>query len=214
MSNQGFSWELFEQTPVVGIIRGLSLAQIRKILPLYQESGFFTVEITMNTEGAAELIATLRQEFPSLNIGAGTVCTLDDLQLALAAGAQFIVTPIIAEELFTPCKELNIPIFPGAFSPTEIYKAWQLGASAVKVFPSTALGVGYIKDVLAPLDQIKLLPTGGVTKENISEFLEVGALGVGMGGSLFKKDLLDDLEGLEEHFISIKKQLKRGLLVG
>lgn len=214
MSSQSFSWELFDEAPVVGIIRGLSLEQIRKVMPLYISSGFSTVEITMNTIGATNLIASLREEFPTLNIGAGTVCNQDDLEQAINAGAQFIVTPIIDENIIHFCKEKKIPIFPGAFTPTEIHKAWSCGASAVKVFPCSTLGLKYIKDILAPLNKIKLLPTGGITKENIADFIRVGAVGVGMGGSLFDKQLIEkeDLKGLEEHFKAIKSQIPEKML--
>lgn len=209
MLNQPFSWELFYKAPIVGIIRGYSLEQIKSFLPLYRSTGFSTVEVTMNTPNATGLITALREEFPDLNIGAGTVCNMDDLEKAIDAGSQFIVTPIIDKALFAPCKEKNIPIFPGAFTPTEIYQAWSYGASAVKVFPSTTLGPSYIKDVLAPLNQIKLLPTGGISKDNILSFFDAGAVGVGMGGSLFDKKLIKDgdMEGLEKHFLAILEEI-------
>lgn len=163
MAIQSFSWSKFNQNPIVGILRGYTLEEVLKIAEVYEKSGFYTMEITMNTEGVTEIIAQLRQNFSELNIGAGTVCNLEDLDRALDAGAQFIVTPpIISEDVITACVQKNIPIFPGAYSPpSEIYKAHSLGASAVKVFPATQLGPRYIKDVLAPLDNLKLLPTGG-----------------------------------------------------
>lgn len=164
----------------------------------------------MNTPDVENIIATLRQKYPQLNVGAGTVCSLLDLEKALNAGSQFIVTPIINEEVIKKAVAQNIPIFPGAFTPSEIYKAWSLGASAVKVFPATQLGTTYIKDVLAPLNEIKLLPTGGVSFDNIKSFFDVGAVGVGMGSSLLDKKLIEDkdFDGLEAHFIKIKEQIK------
>ncbi len=205
MSN--FSWEKYNQTPVVGIMRGFSMEQIREIIPTYIESGFYTVEITMNSEGAETSIATLLKEYPELNVGAGTVCNMDDLKRALDAGSQFIVTPVIDEEVIKHCVKNNIPVFPGAYTPTEIYKAWSLGANAVKVFPATQLGVKYIKDVLGPLNTIKLLPTGGVDKNNINDFFNIGVVGCGMGSSLFDKKIIasGDKAALKEHFEIIKK---------
>lgn len=205
MSN--FSWEKYNQTPVVGIMRGFSMDQIREIIPVYIQSGFYTVEITMNSEGAEESIATLLKEYPELNVGAGTVCNMDDLKRALDAGSQFIVTPVIDENVIKHCVENNIPVFPGAYTPTEIYKAWSLGANAVKVFPATQLGIKYIKDVLGPLNTIKLLPTGGVDKNNINDFFKIGVVGCGMGGSLFDKSIIasGDKKALGEHFDAIKK---------
>ncbi|WP_066218965.1 bifunctional 4-hydroxy-2-oxoglutarate aldolase/2-dehydro-3-deoxy-phosphogluconate aldolase [Formosa haliotis] len=205
----GFSWEQYYRAPIVGIVRSLPQDIIFDIVAAYRDAGLTTIEITMNTEGAADIIKKLRSRFPELNVGAGTVCTLSDLEVAIQAGAQFIVTPILNEEVVKIAVTQHIPIFPGCYTPTEIYKAWSLGASAVKVFPATQLGVQYIKDVLAPLNQIKLLPTGGVSKENIRSFFEAGAIGVGMGSSLLNKTLVNnkDYEGLKNYFISIKEEI-------
>ena len=203
-------WKRFKAAPIVGIIRGQSLEVVLKIAKVYEEAGLSTLEVTMNTADAISMISILRSEFPSLNIGAGTVCNLTDLREAIDAGAQFIVTPIIDETVIQHAVDENIPIFPGAFSPTEIYKAWTMGASAVKVFPATKLGVEFIKDMLGPLDQVKLLPTGGVSKSNIKAFFEAGACGVGMGSSLIDKKLVEagDFEGLKKHFESIKAEIQ------
>lgn len=203
-------WKRFKAAPIVGIIRGQSLEVVLKIAKVYEEVGLTTLEVTMNTADAISMISILRSEFPSLNIGAGTVCNLTDLREAIDAGAQFIVTPIIDETVIQHAVDENIPIFPGAFSPTEIFKAWSLGASAVKVFPATKLGVEFIKDVLGPLDQVKLLPTGGVSKDNIKSFFQAGACGVGMGSSLIDKKLVEagDFEGLKKHFESIKAEIQ------
>jgi 2-dehydro-3-deoxyphosphogluconate aldolase/(4S)-4-hydroxy-2-oxoglutarate aldolase len=210
MPKQSFSWEKFNETPVVGILRGFSNAEILEIIPIYNNSGFHTVEITMNSPNAEESIRNLRTQFPEMNVGAGTVCNMNDLKNALDAGSQFIVTPIIDEEVISFCVENKIPVFPGAYTPTEIYKAWSLGANAVKIFPATQLGVRYIKDILGPLNKIKLLPTGGISKDNIASFFEVGCVGAGMGGSLFDSKLIKakDYKALACHFDEIKKQSK------
>ncbi len=152
----------------------------------------------------------LGKEFPNINIGAGTVCTMGDLSSALDAGAQFIVTPVLVEEVVKRAVAQQIPVFPGAYSPTEIYQAWTWGASAVKIFPATQLGAQFIKDILAPLNKIKLLPTGGVSRENIRAFFAAGAVGVGMGSSLLDKQLISEnnFDGLKEHFIKIKKEIR------
>jgi len=209
-SKASFSWDLYHKTPIVGIIRGLSLDTIIKIAEAYQSAGFHTLEVTMNTNAVTDIIKALRSEFSSLNIGAGTVCTSKDLENALEAGAQFIVTPVIVEEVIKGAVENKTPIFPGAFTPSEIYKAWSLGATAVKVFPATQLGVQYMKDVSAPLDEIKLVPTGGVSIENIKAFFEAGVYGVGMGNSLFNKDLVTEkkFDALQVHFEKVKAEIK------
>ena len=209
-TNKPFNWKLYNKAPIVGIVRGLPLETVLGIAKAYITAGLSTIEITMNTVGAADIIATIQSNFPNLNVGAGTVCTIEDYNTAVTAGSQFIVTPIINEEVIKKAVADKIPIFPGAFTPTEVYKAWSLGASAVKIFPATQLGPTYIKDVLAPLNKIKLLPTGGVTKENIKSFFAAGATGVGMGSSLLDKELINnkDFNGLANHFKSIKEEIE------
>ncbi|GAB3941738.1 bifunctional 4-hydroxy-2-oxoglutarate aldolase/2-dehydro-3-deoxy-phosphogluconate aldolase [Spirosoma harenae] len=211
MNQTPFSWELFTQMPIVGIIRGLSIDDIHQILPIYQEAGLTTIEITMNTAGAEQVIQYANEKYRgSLNVGAGTVCTEEDLEKALAAGAQFIVTPILNKKVIKSCVKSGVPIFPGAFTPSEVYKAWSLGASMVKVFPTTALGPGYIKDLKAPLNQIKLLPTGGISLGNLHQFINAGANGLGIGSQLFDKTFIDQKNwtGLKAHFQAFASQLK------
>ena len=203
MNNQEFSWNGFSKVPIVGIIRNLSFDTIEKILPIYLSAGLTTIEITMNTLAAAEIIRFVADKYKGqLNVGAGTVCNTDDLDLAIKAGSQFIVTPILDPDVVRSCVSKNIPVFPGAYTPTEIYQAWKLGASMVKVYPATSLGPEYIKDVKAPLTNIKLMPTGGISLGNIEAFMKAGADGLGIGGQLFDKQLIknQDWDGLLEHF--------------
>jgi 2-dehydro-3-deoxyphosphogluconate aldolase/(4S)-4-hydroxy-2-oxoglutarate aldolase len=203
MNNQAFSWELFNKVPVIGIVRNVSLEDMIEILPAYQQAGLTTIEITMNTTGAQEMIKYALKKFSGiLNVGAGTVCTKSDLKKALKAGAQFIVTPIIRKKIIKACVKKDIPIFPGAFTPSEMFEAWSLGASMVKVFPAATLGAGYIKDVKAPLNKVKLLPTGGINLDNIEGFKKAGADGFGVGSPLLDKKLIEEKNwaGLQEHF--------------
>ncbi|NNE76485.1 MAG: bifunctional 4-hydroxy-2-oxoglutarate aldolase/2-dehydro-3-deoxy-phosphogluconate aldolase, partial [Pricia sp.] len=167
-----FSWRNFNAVPIIGIVRGMDFKTVMEIAQTYTKAGFSTLEVTMNTKDVQTIIGKLRTQFPDLNVGAGTVCTLKDFKLAKLAGAQFIVTPIMQEEVIKRSVEEEIPIFPGAYTPTEIYKAWSLGASAIKIFPATQLGPQFIKDMLSPLDSVNLLPTGGVSKENIRSYFE------------------------------------------
>ncbi|HWV29209.1 MAG TPA: bifunctional 4-hydroxy-2-oxoglutarate aldolase/2-dehydro-3-deoxy-phosphogluconate aldolase [Dyadobacter sp.] len=210
MSERTFSWELFSKAPLVGIIRNVSPDDVKRILPIYREAGLTTVEITMNTPGATDMIRyALENEHYGLNIGAGTVCTKDDLDAALDAGAQFIVTPVLSKKVIKSCVKKGVPVFPGAYTPTEIFQAWLWGASMVKIYPATALGPGYIKDVKAPMNQLKLLPTGGVSLENMEAFLKAGANGLGIGGQLFDKKLIQDKnwDGLKAHFLQFAQKL-------
>lgn len=189
--------------PVVGILRNIHPESVYRMVPAYRAAGLTTLEITMNTPGAASIIETLSREYGGLlNIGAGTVKDISDLEAALKAGAGFIVTPILDEQVIKECVRLGIPVFPGAYTPSEIYRAWHLGAPVVKVFPATSLGPGYFKDVLAPLNEIKLMPTGGVALDTIPGFHKAGAVAYGIGSPLFDKNLIqqEDWEGLEQHF--------------
>lgn len=210
MSKDTFSNELFKKAPIVGIIRNLSLDEVKQIIPVFRESGLTTIEITMNTPGAEEIIRYAREyESEGLNIGAGTVCTKDDLENALEAGAQFIVTPVISKKVIKSCVKKGIPVFPGGFTPTELYNAWSYGATMVKIYPATSLGPEYIKDLKAPLNKLKVLPTGGINLENMADFLKAGADGLGIGGQLFDKKLIKekDWAGLKAHFQKFVEKL-------
>ncbi|HTD94830.1 MAG TPA: bifunctional 4-hydroxy-2-oxoglutarate aldolase/2-dehydro-3-deoxy-phosphogluconate aldolase [Chitinophagaceae bacterium] len=199
--NQPFSWDLFGRMPVLGIMRSIAPAPSIELATLFHEAGFGTLEITMNSPEATKIISMLSQSMNGkLNIGAGTVCNMKDLDEAIGAGAQFIVTPILNQEVIERCVAMGIPIFPGAYTPSEIYAAWSLGASMVKVFPATQLGPGYIKEVLAPLHQVALMPTGGINLENFTSFLAAGAKAVAIGSSLFPPALIAAAE-----WLSIKK---------
>ena len=201
--NQAFSRELFDKMPLVGILRGFPHSKMIKMGELYAEAGLTTLEITMNTAGATDTIASLVEALGTkLNIGAGTVCNMQELDQALGAGAQYIVSPIVDEEVIKKCVSLGIPVFPGAYTPTEIYRSWALGATMVKVFPATKLGPEYIKEVLAPLNHIQLLPTGGISLDNMEAFIKAGAKGFGIGSALVPKALVEkeEWEALSQHF--------------
>lgn len=206
-----FSWAEFLKVPVIGIARNIPLEAIIQILPLYQSSGLTSIEITMNSDGAEDIIryASLRYK-DHLNIGAGTVCSRDDLDKALVAGAQFIVTPVMEEDIIRRCKEIGIPVFPGAFTPSEIYSAWKSGADMVKVFPASMLGPQYIRELRGPLNQIKLMPTGGINSDNATAFLRAGASAVAMGSELMDKKLIRDKnwKALSMHFEQVVKNIK------
>ena len=205
-----FNIELFEKAPIIGILRNINEETVKNLLPVYFKSGFNSVEITMNSTKAVEIIKSSVKEFPEMNIGAGTVCTMEELDLACDAGASFIVSPILSIEIIKKSIERKVAVFPGALTPSEIFKAHSLGATAVKVFPITSFGPKYVKDLMAPLNDIKLIPVGGVSKDNIKAFFENGSYGVGMGSSLFSKDLISNhsLENLSFHFKSILNEIQ------
>lgn len=147
--------------------------------------GITTIEIPVTVPDALRVINLLRQKFPDLLVGAGTVLDEATACAALMAGAQFIVSPSLHPQVIAFCKRYSIPTIPGAMTPTEVLAAWELGADMVKVFPASAMGgAGYIKALLAPLPQVRLMPMGGVNIETASDYLQSGAAALGVGADL------------------------------
>ena len=182
----------FKQHPVLGILRGITEPMIESIVDASVAAGLQSVEITMNTKDAPLLIKKMiNYAKGKLTIGAGTVLSMSELDAALNAGASFIVMPVLIEDVTDFCAKNNIPNFPGALSPTEIYKAWNAGATMVKVFPANVFGINYFKEIKGPFNDIKLLATGGVSAENAQLFLKSGADAVSFGASIFKKEWLE-----------------------
>lgn len=150
--------------------------------------GFHLIEVAWNNRQPAELMNAIRQALPDCVVGAGTVLSLADLRGVIAANAQFCFTPHTDRELISLAQAHQLPIIPGAMTPTEIITAWRAGASSVKVFPISALGNDtYIRSILGPLGPIPLVPTGGVTGESALKLIEAGAMAVGLSTALFPK---------------------------
>lgn len=171
------------RTRIIAILRGVRESDIERLAEALLAGGITVLEITLNTPGAPQMIQKLqRTHGDRLYIGAGTVLDSDDLQTALNAGASFIVTPNTDEAVINRCRDLGVPIFPGAMTPTEIVRAWKAGATAVKLFPSASLGIGYIKELQGPLKSIPMVAVGGVNTENIADFIRSGCHAVGIGG--------------------------------
>lgn len=187
------SWlTVLQQTRAIAVIRTAKIDQGRLMAKAVAAGKMQLIEITWNSDRPAELIEQLRTELPDCIIGTGTLLTLDQQKEALAAGAQFLFTPHVDRVMISLARDRGIPIIPGALTPTEIVTAWQAGASCVKVFPVGAVGgASYIKSLQAPLGQIPLIPTGGVTLENAKEFIAAGAIAVGLSGQLFPPQLVE-----------------------
>jgi 2-dehydro-3-deoxyphosphogluconate aldolase/(4S)-4-hydroxy-2-oxoglutarate aldolase len=212
MKKASFSWELFNKIPVIGIMRNLPVDKIIQIASLFAEEGLTNLEITLNSPGASEFINELASRFKDvINIGAGTVCSLAELDIALSAGAAFIVTPVVNEEIIQKCVSMAIPVFPGAYTPTEIYRAHVLGAAMVKVFPASALGPAYIRELSGPFPHFKLLPTGGISLENMDDYIKAGAKGLGIGSHLFPAELIQQERwyDLRQIFAKVKAYYSR-----
>src|SRR5688572_22791489 len=159
--------EAVERAGIVAIVRMKEPDRVRAVVDAIAEGGVRVLEVTMTVPGAVELIAELAPRMPSgFLLGAGTVVDAVTAARVIDAGARFVVSPVYRQEVIAACHERNVAVMPGCFSPTEILNAWDGGADVVKVFPATALGPGYIKDIRGPLPHIKLMPTGGVTLDN------------------------------------------------
>jgi 2-dehydro-3-deoxyphosphogluconate aldolase/(4S)-4-hydroxy-2-oxoglutarate aldolase len=182
---------VFKKKPILGIMRGVEESQIEPLIETVIDAGLETLEITMNTPGAWELIRkTKRVAAGRLTLGAGTVLSMQDLKLALKSGATFIVTPVLIKQVVEFCVKNKIPVFPGALSPSEIYHAWNAGATMVKVFPAKLFGPEYFREIKGPFNNIQLLACSGVTPENMNDYFASGATAVSFGASVFRKDWL------------------------
>ena len=204
MTATNFDKALFEEEPVLGIIRGVPENALEGVLEVGIKADLKFVEITLNTPKATELISRAVEKFSdSLCIGAGTVLSITDAESAASAGASFLVSPSLNLEVADFCKERQIPYFPGAFTPTEIEKAWNAGAYMVKVFPASKLGPSYFKEIKGPFNDIKLLAVGGVHADNIADYLSAGASALAVGASIFSISRMENHE-----FSPIQKDLK------
>ena len=174
-----------EASGIVAVIRIKEPARVKAVVEAIAEGGIRVLEVTMTVPGAVALIADLAPRMPKgFLLGAGTVVDAATARRVIDAGAQFIVSPVFRRDVISTCHASDVPVMPGCLSPTEILDAWDAGADIVKVFPATALGPGYIRDVRAPLPHVKLMPTGGVTVENAGEWIKAGAVAVGVGSAL------------------------------
>jgi 2-dehydro-3-deoxyphosphogluconate aldolase/(4S)-4-hydroxy-2-oxoglutarate aldolase len=186
--------EILNQILREGVVAILRLNDEKTILPLVDAltaGGVHAIEITMGTPGVLRHIERIAAEKPEVLIGVGSVLDSETARLALIAGAKFIVTPVSRKEVIDMAHRYDAPIFSGAFSPGEILTAFEQGADVIKVFPAEVLGIPYLKAVLAPMPQLRLMPTGGVTVDNVSDWLRAGACAVGVGSSLLDKKALE-----------------------
>lgn len=175
--------------PLVVIVRLADLSAAVSLTQALLAGGVTVLEFTLTNPAALGAISEVKAALPAFAegravIGAGTVLDPAAARASVEAGAQFIVSPHTNLETIATCRQLEVPCMPGALTPTEIVTAWNAGASAVKVFPARAFGPAYIKDLLAPLPQLKLMPTGGVDLDNIGQFFKNGAFAVGLGSNL------------------------------
>lgn len=180
-------------TGLVPVLRAASTTEALAIARAIAAGGVDVLEVTMTVPGALDVIRTLLREEPGMLVGAGTVLDPETARICMLEGAQFIVSPATNAGTIEMCRRYNVAVLPGALTPTEIVTAWQAGADVIKVFPASAMGgAKYLKSLKAPLPQIDLIPTGGVSVATAAEFLDAGAFALGVGADLADSKAIAD----------------------
>jgi 2-dehydro-3-deoxyphosphogluconate aldolase/(4S)-4-hydroxy-2-oxoglutarate aldolase len=174
-----------ERSGVVAVIRLQDASKLRSVVDALAAGGVRALEVTMTVPGAIHLIEEIAPSIPGeFVLGAGTILDPETARLAILAGARFIVGPVLNPAVIALGHRYDVAVIPGCFTPTEILTAWEAGADVVKIFPATSLGPGFFRDIHAPLPQVRLMPTGGVTLENAGEWIAAGAVAIGVGTAL------------------------------
>lgn len=174
-----------EHCGVVAVIRLQDPDKLRGVVDALMAGGVRALEVTMTVPGAIGLIQQIAPTLPpEFILGAGTILDPETARMALLAGARYIVSPVYRPDVVKMCHRYDAAAMPGCFTPTEILDAWETGADVVKVFPATALGPGFFKDVRGPLPQVKMMPTGGVSLANAGEWIKAGAVAIGVGTAM------------------------------
>lgn len=183
---------------LVPVLRAESEDQAIRLADAIAAGGVTVMEVTMTVPGAVRVIAKLAKERPSMLIGAGTVLDPETARVCMMEGAQFVVSPALNPKTIEMCLRYNTAVLPGALTPTEVVTAWQCGADVIKVFPASAMGgAKYLKSLKAPLPQIELIPTGGVSLATAKDFLEAGAFALGVGADLVDTKAIEEGRGAE-----------------
>jgi 2-dehydro-3-deoxyphosphogluconate aldolase/(4S)-4-hydroxy-2-oxoglutarate aldolase len=170
---------------IVAIVRLDEYSKAVDVARALAKGGVNVLEFTLTGTGAIDAIGAVRDALgDAVCVGVGTALQPDDAHAAIDAGAQFVVTPAVRPKVIAACANRNTLVLSGGFTPTELLDAYEAGSQLVKLFPAQAAGPRYLRDVLAPLPFLKLVPTGGVSADNVREYLNAGAIAVGMGGNL------------------------------
>lgn len=203
------------RTGLIPVVRAESPEQAMRAVDAIKAGGVDIVEVTMTVPGAVGLIEKLAGKYAGkVLIGAGTVMNSETAQACIDAGAEFIVSPALNLETIAYCRSRDVAVLPGALTPTEVVQAWSAGADAVKVFPAGALGgASYLKSLKAPLPQIELVPTGGVSLKTAADFIRAGAMALGVGADLvdltaLKEDRDEDLTERARQYLAIVREAR------
>lgn len=198
---------------VVAIMRADSSDLLIAAADAVLEGGVNAIEVTMTTPGAIDVVKQASEKYgDEVVFGVGSVLDAETSRAAILAGAQFVVAPTLDFGTIEICLRYSIPVMPGAFTPTEVLKAWQAGADMVKVFPASFFGPAYMKAVKAPLPQVKLVPVGGVNLDNAAEFIRKGAEVLGVGSALINNQLLSEgkLDEISERARRFREEVEKG----
>lgn len=178
---------------VVAVVRTKHPDKLIKIIEAIYEGGIKCIEITMTVPNALNMITQVRKSVSSeILVGVGSVLDSDTAQKAIDAGAKFVVSPIYNNEILSISHKNNVPVMPGCFTPTEIFNAQKAGADIIKVFPADVLGMRFFKSIKAPMPNLKIMPTGGVTLDNAGDWIKSGACAVGIGSALLDEKAIED----------------------
>jgi 2-dehydro-3-deoxyphosphogluconate aldolase/(4S)-4-hydroxy-2-oxoglutarate aldolase len=181
------------ESKIIVILRGVPEKKVVPLVGKLIENGITAIEVTMNSEGALRQIGLLADRYgDQILLGAGTVTEYRQAMESIRAGATYLITPYVSEEVAEVALPQAIPVLMGAMTPTEIARAGQLGAELIKVFPAGRLGAGYIKDILGPMNDAKLVAVGGITPENAQTYINAGAVAIGVGSSLVDEKRLTE----------------------
>jgi 2-dehydro-3-deoxyphosphogluconate aldolase/(4S)-4-hydroxy-2-oxoglutarate aldolase len=192
IGSEGLALASQPDVQIVGILRRCPPEFLEKIAAAAISAGLRAVEVTMDSAQPLDGIRRLRAAFPDVAVGAGTVLGADEVASVSEAGAQFVISPVLSPEVVNAAKKRRLPCLPAAATPTEIWKAFEMGIEAVKVFPADQLGgPAFVRSVLAPLRHVRLFPTGGIDAGNAKSYLEAGAVAVGVGSSVFSREVLE-----------------------
>lgn len=199
---------------IAAVIRAQNSEHLMKVAEALQGGGVECIEVTMTTPNALQVIAEVNQRYgEEIVLGVGTCLDPETARAAILAGAQFIVAPALNLDTITMAHRYDKVVVPGCFTPTEIMTAWEAGADLVKVFPAGGLGPRYFKDVLAPLPQVRLVPTGGVNLDTAADFIKAGAAALCVGSAMMPKAAMaagdwDRIRDIASQFVAIVKQAR------
>ncbi len=197
----------------VAVVRMPDSDRLVRVVEAIREGGVTAIEITMTTPNALKVIEEVARRMGDVvEIGVGSVLDAATAHRAVDAGARYVVSPILKKEVIDAAHQRNVPVMPGAFSPTEIQTATEMGADVIKVFPADIVGMPFFRAVLAPLPHLKLMPTGGVSLTNAGDWIRAGAVAVGVGSALLDKRAIleDDLQRLTENARQLRRSVEAG----